>query len=271
MSRVGAVVASGLLAAFGAAVGLAPRQAYASRPPWAPTAGRFPAPCLHPSAISPIPAADVSTLEKDVTSFVGPSFAGIGSCGNGLMVLTLLPGSEAVAKKVRATFGPSVQIMVGLTVWNGRPGRSPRCGNLPSGAGPPPGFTATLHLDSRTVVSGSDLHGSVVFKDRSGRRAQLDSAGPILVELIEPGTHRVVGTDAGAIGGTGEGGAIAPGATYPIPVVGGTARCDGGIGSALPPGHYTAVGLVGGAGVSVPDNSGPTYVSSVVPVEVVAR
>jgi hypothetical protein len=171
---------------------------------------------------------------------------------------------------VRAKFGTSVEIMVGFTVWDGRPGRSPRCGSIPAGAGPPPGFTATLHLDSRTVVRGRNLHGTVLFHNVSGGTMRLDSAEPLDVEIVRAGTRRVVGIFGGAVAGVGLGASIAPGTTYPVSIAGGTARCDGGLGSALPPGRYDAVALVGGAGVSGPVNSGLTYVSSSVPVQVVA-
>jgi hypothetical protein len=271
MTRVGTALVAGLVSVAGAFLVVAATAAGASEPPWAPATTPFPAPCLHPSSVPPIAAGAVSSLEKEVTAFVGPSFSGIGSCGNGLVVLTLTPGSEATAQKVRTKFGPSIQIMVGFTVWNGRPGRSPRCGSLPAGAGPPPGFTATLHLDSRTVVSGQNLRGEVVFHNVSGGTMRLDSAEPLDVEIVRPSSSRVVGIFGGAVAGVGLGASLAPGTRYPVSIAGGTARCDGGLGSALPPGRYDAVALVGGAGVSGPVNSGLTYVSSAVPVQVVAR
>ena len=58
---------------------------------------------------------------------------------------------------------------------------------------------------------------------------------------MRTGTRQVVAVYNGEIGGTGCGKNLTTGQSESIPVVGGTARCDGGIGSALPPGNYQAI------------------------------
>jgi hypothetical protein len=51
----------------------------------------------------------------------------------------------------------------------------------------------------------------------------------------------VVGTYDAGVGGTGFGPKVTAGHDEMIPVVFGTARCDGGVGSAMPPGRYDVV------------------------------
>jgi hypothetical protein len=251
---------------LGATLAIAPATAGASPAPADPSTS----PCLETAHIPRMAPGSVASTEKKVTTFVGQRFGGIGSCGNGLLLLTLTPGSEATARRVRAMFGPSILIVVGWTMWNGRPERSPRCGDLPAGSGPPTGYTATLHLDSRRVTSGHNFSGVVSFRNTGDGRMQLNTGEPLQMEILKPGTRLIVGTYFGGIAGVGQGGALAPGESYSIPAVGGTARCDGGLGSALPPGRYTVVAEVAGGGVSGPRGE-PTHLSSVVPVEVVAR
>jgi hypothetical protein len=168
-----------------------------SYPPFTKSGPAEPAACREP-AQSPAPTpAHVAAIEKEVIALVGKSFEGIGQCGHGLLLLMLMPGSERVAHTVRVKFGSSVQIMVGLTAWNGRPGRSPVCGDLPKGA----------------------------------------------PSLLSPGQSQSAGIAAG------------------------TARCDGGLGSALPPGHYEAVGEVSGPGVTGVGDV-PVYFTSIEPVQI---
>jgi hypothetical protein len=62
---------------------------------------------------------------------------------------------------------------------------------------------------------------------------------------VRTGTRQVVAVYNGEIGGTGCGKNLTTGQSESIPVVGGTARCDGGIGSALPSGRYQALVQVG--------------------------
>jgi hypothetical protein len=182
-------------------------------------------------------------------ALVGDRFQGLGQCGGGHFQLSLTPGSESTAQRVRATSGPSIQMMVGLTVWNGRPGRSPRCGSLPEPSATNHAYTSSLRLHSRRIKVGADLAGVVVVHN-SGRSGVAGLPGsPVQVVITTSGTRRVVGIFSGAIGGTGGAGGLGPGQSRAISIVGGTARCDGGLGSALPPGRYDAVAEVSGIGV----------------------
>ena len=199
---------------------------------------------------------------------VGKDYLSIGQCAHGLLFLMLTPGSEAMARRVRARFGPSVQIMVGFALWDGVDGRSETCPAVPSDAAPQPGIAATLELDTTTVTSGANFEGKVVFRNVGTTSVRVVTVEPIDVDLVRPGQHKVVGTYSGAVAGVGYSSVLAPGQTQAINIVGGTARCDGGTGSATPPGRYEAVGLVSGTGVTGAPPPGDT-ITNLVPVRVV--
>jgi hypothetical protein len=259
-----------LLAGFLAAPAGASTQTYplfSARPPTAPPA------CTSPTAIAPVPSSQVPALEDSVEKAVGGHLQGIGQCGNGLVLLTLTPGSEVLAQSVRSKFGPSVQIMVGLTVWDGHAGQSPLCGVLPSSSAPT-GFSSTLRLKTDRVHAGSDLEGIVSFHDTSAESLRLDTNSPVTVVLTPPKSRQVVGVFAGGVAGTGWTPLLDPGQSMAVSIVGGTARCDGKSGSALPPGRYDAVGEVSSSGVTGPSAPGSPSFSVVltndVPIDVVA-
>lgn len=233
-----------------------------------------PVACTTRTSIPPVPDPHVQSIERSVSALAGTHLQGIGQCGNGLLVLTLTAGSESVAQKVRAKFGPSVQIMVGLTAWNGRPGRSPRCGVLPTASTMSDGYASTLELRAKRIVSGADLTGKVAVRATGNRTVRLDANSPISVVVTAPGTRRVVGVFAGAVAGTGLTRLVNPGQPQSVAIVGGTARCDGGVGSVLPPGRYNAVGLISGPGITGPigQTGGPSaHFTNTVPIRVVGR
>jgi hypothetical protein len=242
-------------------------------PPVPNTATIVPPACTTPSHGAPILAGKIAAQERAITAFVGNHFQALGQCGPGLLSLTLTPGSEALAKRVRIRFGSVVQILVGETVWDGRPGRSPRCGNLPTTSTIPAGYSATLDLRSTKVKSGANLTGTVKFKDTGTSDVRIDPGEPIEMVVTKPHTRRVVGIYSGAIGGVGYSKLLQPGHTAEVDAIGGTARCDGGLGSALPPGRYDAVAEVSGVGVNGSDGSStppPTYDTSFDSFEIVS-
>lgn len=244
----------------------------ATYPPFLKPASGPILPCSDAS-IPAVPAGQIDSVEKDVTAFVGSAFNGIGQCAHGQLLLMLRPGSEHLAKEVRARFGASVQIEIGLTNWNGRPGRSATCGTLATPSPIPAGYSATLDLSSTTVRAGGNLKGHVVLRTAGQVSVRVLSYQPIEVVLTKPGERRVVGVYSGAIAGTGYGPMLVPGRSVNVGLVGGTARCDGGLGSALRPGRYDAVAEVGGVAVDGTggDNGSPppTYFTTVVPIRVV--
>lgn len=260
-----------ITAMTGVSAGAASSNTY---PPIERAAPPIASPCTSPSSSPPLPPAELRAIEKRITAFVGHHLTSIGQCGNGIIELALAPGSEDLAKKVRAHFGPTIQIDIGLSVWDGRPGPSPTCGDLPKPSSEVAGYSIALDLGSRNVISGANLKGHVALRDTDKAPVRLLTTNPIEVVITKPGTRRVVGLYAGFIAGTAYVPLLIPGQTRAIPIVGGTARCDGGIGSALPPGHYDAVAEVSGVGVDGPGGGldgkpPPTYFTPFVPIEIV--
>jgi hypothetical protein len=252
------------------------QPAQASGSSYPPIIGKvpFPSGCVRPTTIPSVLPDQIQTLEKEVTSLVGRHFEGIGQCGHGLLELDLTAGSGSTAARVRAKFGPEVQIMVGLTVWNGKPGRSPLCGTLARATRTPAGYSVTLKLRSRRVKVAGNLRGTVVLRDTSAKSVRVLTGSPIEVVITKRGTRRVVGVYSGGIAGVGLAPLLKPGEETNLAIAGGTARCDGGIGSALPPGRYDAVAEVSGVGVDgpgEPDHPPPTYFTDFVPIQILSR
>jgi hypothetical protein len=144
---------------------------------------------------------------------------------------------------------------------------------LASASSIPAGFSSALDLRSTTIKVGGNLQGRVAIRDTGRTNVRVLTAQPVEVVIIKPGTRRVVGVYAGGIGGTAFGGSLHPGQSQSVRIVGGTARCDGGIGSALPAGHYDAVAEVSGVGVDGESGTHgvppPTYFTPVVPIRIV--
>src|ERR1039458_2652895 len=132
MTFLGRTAATGVLALVGVAItcGQAVAASSPGYPPIARTVPTAALTCGSPASIPPVRGDRFQAIEKEVMALVGKHFDGIGQCAHHLLVLMLTPGSEPLAQKVRARFGPSVQIMVGWTIWNGHPGRSATCGTL---------------------------------------------------------------------------------------------------------------------------------------------
>jgi hypothetical protein len=276
MMFIGRIAATGVLALAG--VGIAGRQATAatssSYPPIARAIPATQQPCTFVASTPPVPIGQIQTIEKEIGAFAGKNLIGEGQCAHGLLVVMLTPGSEALAQKVRADFGPSVQIMVGWTVWNGHPGRSATCGVLAGPTATPAGYSSILQLRSRVLKIGADLAGHVELHDTSATQSvRVLTESPIEIVVTKPGTRRVVGVYTGAIAGTAAAPLLEPGQSQNVAVVGGTGRCDGGIGSALPPGRYDAVAEVSGVAIDGLDGPGgqppPTYFTPFVPIQIV--
>jgi hypothetical protein len=117
------------------------------------------------------------------------------------------------------------------------------------------------------VRSGKELNGVVVFANTGTTSVQIDTVRPIDVKLVVPATHEVVGIYGGPVAGTGYSPLLSPGQSQAVPIDGGTARCDGGVGSAVPPGRYDAVGFFSGPTVT---GSEPNSLTNFVPVRVVS-
>jgi hypothetical protein len=167
-----------------------------------------------------------------------------GSCPGGPAFVQLKPGREWLARELQAQYGPKLAIFVGLTAWHREPGRSPVCGDLPAVPVLRQRVSLALRLQSYVVGSGSDFTGTVTLTNHEQSRFATNIGQPLEAVILRAGVRRVVGVYADGIGGTGLLVSLAPGGLERVTVIGGTARCDGGTGSALPAGQYGVTVLV---------------------------
>ncbi len=162
--------------------------------------------------------------------------------GNGVgkdsVEVDLLPGREAEAARLEATFGNAVQLSVGETSYCHGPGRTATCPSLKVGNPLPPGLVLTLKVDQATMTPTDLPRGTLEVSERGPGHFVMDPGQPLVASMVRTGTLKVIGTFGGAIAGTGFPLNLGPGQTRSIPVFVGTSRCDGGIGSAIPAGHY---------------------------------
>jgi hypothetical protein len=161
--------------------------------------------------------------------------------GGSTVDIGLMAGREALAARVAKMFGPKVSITVGLTSYCGGPGRSPVCSSMPKGDPLPSGLGLKLVVDHRTVNAGDAGNATLVVSESGPGTFQMDTGQPLTAEVVQPGTRKVVGVPDVPTAGTGYGPKIGPGQNEMIPVFFGTARCDGGVGSAMPPGRNDLV------------------------------
>ena len=85
-----------------------------------------------------------------------------GACPGGPVLIGLTPGNEQLAHQLLADYGRKIAITVGLTTYAGSPGRSPRCGMLPSSASLPVGLHLVLQLKHNSVRSGAAFSATVI-------------------------------------------------------------------------------------------------------------
>jgi hypothetical protein len=189
---------------------------------------------------------------------------GGGPCPGGPVIVSLQPGREWLARQLDKTYGSKLAIFIGLTTWDGRPGRSPVCGALSQPAALPKGLGLSLHLDRPSVRSGSDFLGTVSIRELGPGRFSMDPGQPVEAVVVRTGTRKVVGVYSGVIGGTGYQVNLARGQSKTVAVIGGTARCDGGTGSALPAGTYGVMVQISNEG----NGPSPGYLTPQVPLRV---
>jgi hypothetical protein len=183
--------------------------------------------------------------------------------GGSTVEIGLMAGREALAARIATMFGPKVSITVGLTSYCGGPGRSPVCSSMPRGDPLPSGLGLKLVVDHRTVNAGDVGNATLVVSESGPGTFQMDTGQPLTAEVVRPGTRKVVGIPDVPTAGTGYGPKIGAGRDESIPVFFGTARCDGGLGSAMPTGRYDVVVVMHSE-----EGGGPVYYAPAVPVVV---
>ncbi len=163
------------------------------------------------------------------------------ACPGGPVLIGLTPGNEPLAHQLLADYGRNMAVSVGMTIYDGFPGRSPRCARLTPSAALPLGLHLALQLQRKSVRSGGTFSGAVVVSEHGPGSFSMDTGQPLAAFVVRPGTLQVVALYGEGIAGTGYLTQLTPGEASTIPAVGGTARCDGGLGSALPPGTYQVI------------------------------
>lgn len=270
LARIAQTILAMLITIGIATSGDPPSAAAANYPPVPSSVEAALPTCLYPMTTATIPGARLGATLAGIKALAGSHLQGIGPCGQARVAVTLTAGSEAVARQIRARYGRAVLISVGLTAWNGRIGRSPRCGPLPRWSRPPQGVVFSLHLPSPRVRTGQGLTGFLSVSNYGRTPFTMDTGSTLEAVVVKSGTHEVVGVYSGGVAGTayslsaevGE----ATSSKFAPSVLIGTARCDGGIGSALPPGRYQAAVLVMDETGAAPRYLTPPVVLTVTPV-----
>ena len=146
------------------------------------------------------------------------------------------------------------------------------CGWLPTVASQPPGYTAKLRIDPSKVVVGRRLRGRVVLHNPGKTTVTVDTVQPILVQIIDAKSRRIVSAFTGSVAGTGFGGPLRAGRSLSVAILGSTTRCVGDGRSPLRPGRYRAIGDVSGPDITAPAASNsPNYYTSLASFEIVPR
>jgi len=221
-----------------------------------------PKPCSSVVAPGTYSQAELMMTQDEVEQATTGQFLSLG-IGPSTVELGLMAGREALAAQIAKTFGPKVSITVGLTSYCGGPGRSPVCSSMPVGDPLPSGLNLKLIVEHRTIKTGDFGHATLVVSEGGPGAFQMDTGQPLVAQVVRLGTRHVVGTYDAGIGGTGYGPRLEAGQVEKIPIVFGTARCDGGLGSAMPTGRYDVVVYMHSE-----EGGGPVYYPPPVPVVV---
>lgn len=164
--------------------------------------------------------------------------------GEGWQTVTigLAPGREDLALGYAERFGDAVSIDLGghpyVPAGCGPAPEPRRCGELTGSDPATAGIELTVVADTPTIAPFENGHARLIVHNIGSKRFAIDSGIPVVGSLVIPGTTRVVGTYAGAVGGVGGGVDLSPGQRGEVEVLFGASRCDGQPGSALPPGTY---------------------------------
>ena len=224
-------------------------------PPCTDRSGVCLPPDVCPPPAHPYSADELDRIRSGVESIIDNSYYSVGN-GQHAVGVDLFPGHEDMAAELERRFGDAVTIRMGTTRYCGGPGRSGRCADAQGATTLPPGLALSLTLEHRTVARTADAaKGSLTVRYDGPGTFDLGPGQPIEAHIVKPGTRSVIGTFTGLIAGTGLSVHLASGEQQTIDVLIGTARCDGGLGSALPPGTYGVLAPLG------PDGGPPDYLA----------
>lgn len=160
--------------------------------------------------------------------------------GESVLVM-LAPGQEHVADQLIGRYGDVMDIAIGgrRYVPSGCGEATPPdiCGPLVGSDPAEAGLRLTFVADTPTIRQSQIGYAHLVVENLGTTRFSMDPGQPILASIVAPATTRVVGHDT-FIAGTGLVIDLAPGEERAVKVEFGAGRCDGGDGSAVPPGTY---------------------------------
>lgn len=110
----------------------------------------------------------------------------LSTCPGGPVLVGLQPGQEVLAHRLWSRYGGDVSISVGLTSYDGTPGRSPRCGVVHQPSPLPMGLRVTLDLSSQYVRSGSSFDAKVVVTNDESINFSMDTGQPLQAVIVRP-------------------------------------------------------------------------------------
>jgi hypothetical protein len=194
---------------------------------------------------------------------VGGSIGFVGTRAHAIGVF-LLPGREALAAALTARFKDAVQITVGNARYRCGPGQSRKCPDLSGSDRLPAGLHLTLTRVPSSMRATDEFKAELVVREDSTTPLRMDPGQPLVAMIVKPGTRTVVGRYDGQIAGTGLGLLLHDGQQVTIATIVAPWRCDGGVGSAVPPGRY---GLRAGIG---PNEGAAKYLAPEVPLTITA-
>ena len=254
-----------LVSVLAVAVGLVATTAPAPSAPTQPLASPSESPCTYPSGICPAPdvcparvrhsLAELERLRPGVESMIDGVFYSVGF-GDGTIDVDLFPGHEQLAASLEQRFGDAVSIRMGTTRYCGGPGTSGRCADVQGATTLPPGLHLALTLEHDTVPrTAPTVQAALKVRYNGPGMFAISTGQPIIASLVKSGTRMVIGTNTGTVAGTGLSLRLRRGQQSTIGVIIGLSRCDGGLGSAVPPGTYGVRASLG------PDGRPPYYLA----------
>lgn len=166
-----------------------------------------------------------------------------------VVTIDLLAGREGIADALVARYGDRIAVRVGNLPWP--PATEPPAYDCPTLVGSAPeGITVELELDRSTVPVGELIRGTVVVRNETATTAGVSYGAWVVAHVVRRGTTTPVAANFGGGMPAVLQGADAPpgGVTEPMPAMAGIGSCTPGAGTALQPGDYEVIAVVGVSG-----------------------
>jgi hypothetical protein len=245
---------SGTTAVCGAAIAVAAMVAACSAtPPTSALPGTVPAtpppatvaPTIQPSFQVPGSPSALTPAEirAKIEPFAGQGVISIGEGAGGVIVVGLQASGEALARELHATYGPAVQLSVGLFPFPPPAAPGKPCLQMPATMPLHAPLAGALIVDG-PVVAGDFFQGAVRLTNAGPAPFELSTSSGFPARIFRPGEPTPIGASEGGSAGTGFSKRLTPGETVELGAGGGTASCDLALGYALPAGTYQARALI---------------------------